>query len=297
MKEQMKITVVAGKSLPETLAKSFNALASALSAGIANTKLTAEKCYELRTNPDFKATFAKADDKDGNGAFKDIIDDAFNGIITGNTAYKYAQCYELYHSNADVWEYFPIGKMIITSRLESNTKETGRSTAKFIQWVGVDYNVEIQAKLDKWVEVNSKQLQKIKCLEDAGLDATAEKKALTPQPKEKPYVSTGNITADGEYFTATGLAVILRKTDKELKLLVNRYIDNNLTDKEIKAIDEKAESKSKSKNKAKDKPVDVLENAIVALTAYASTLSPVPAEYSKAILKLKADKEKKEGVA
>lgn len=285
MKDNMKITVVAGKSLPETLAKSFNALASVLSAGIANTKLTAEKCYELRTNPDLSAVFPDSD-------YKKVIDSAFNGVITGNTAYKYAQCYELYHEKPDIWDYFPIGKMIITSRLESNIKDTGRSTAKFIQWVGVDFNAKIQAMNDAWKEKNAEQLNKIECLEKAGFDATSEKKLLSPEPKEKPYVSTGDITADGEYYTATGLAVILRKTDKELKELVSRYIDNNLTEKESKAKAEK-ESKAEEKESKAEKPADVLESAIAALTAYTSTLSPVPAEYSKALLKLKADKAKR----
>lgn len=285
MKENMKITVVAGKSLPETLAKSFNALANVLSAGIANAKLTAEKCYELRTNPDLSAVFPDSD-------YKKVVDSAFNGVITGNTAYKYAQCFELYHEKPDIWDYFPIGKMIITSRLESNTKETGRSTAKFIQWVGVDYNTKVQSMHDAWKEANAKQLEKIECLEKAGFDATAEKKLLSPEPKEKPYVSTGNITADGEYYTATGLAIILRKTDKELKELVSQYVDNNLTEKESKAKAEK-ESKAEEKESKAEKPVDTLENAIAALTAYTSTLSPVPAEYSKALLKLKADKEKR----
>lgn len=287
MKENMKITVVAGKSLPETLAKSFNALASVLSAGIANAKQTAEKCYELRTNPDLSAVFPDAD-------YKKIVDSAFNGVITGNTAYKYAQCYELYHEKPDIWEYFPIGKMIITSRLESNTKDTGRSTSKFIQWVGVDFNTKVQSMHDAWKDANAKQLEKIECLEKAGFDATAEKKLLSPEPKEKPYVSNGDLTADGEYYTATGLAIILRKTDKELKELVSRYIDTNLTEKESKAKAEK-ESKAESESKAEEKPVDTLENAIVALTAYTSTLSPVPAEYAKALLKLKADKEKRGG--
>lgn len=287
MKDNMKITAVAGKSLPETLAKSFNALANVLSAGIANAKQTAEKCYELRTNPELSAVFPDSD-------YKKIVDSAFNGVITGNTAYKYAQCYELYHEKPDIWEYFPIGKMIITSRLESNTKDTGRSTSKFIQWVGVDYNAKVQSMHDAWKEQNKNQLEKIKCLEKAGFDATAEKKLLSPEPKEKPYISTGNITADGEYFTATGLAIILRKTDKELKELVSQYVVNNLTEKESKAKAEK-ESKAETESKAEKPPVDVLENAIAALTAYASTLSPVPAEYSKALLKLKADKEKRGG--
>lgn len=285
MKENMKITAVAGKSLPETLAKSFNALATVLSAGIANAKQTAQKCYELRTNPELSAVFPDTD-------YKKVIDTAFNGVITGNTAYKYAQCYELYHEKPDVWEYFPIGKMIITARLESNTKDTGRSTAKFIQWCGVDYNAKIIAMHDAWKDANAKQLEKIECLEKAGFDATMEKKLLTPEPKEKPYISTGDITADGEYFTATGLARILKTTDKDLKELVTSYIDNNLTEKESKARAEK-ESKAESKESKAEKPVDVLENAIAALTAYASTLSPVPAEYSKALLKLKADKDKR----
>lgn len=291
MKENMKITTIAGKSLPESLSKSFTGLATVLSVGIANVKATAEKCYEVRTNPELSAVFPDSD-------FKKIIDIAFNGVITGNTAYKYAQVFELYHEKPDIWEYFPIGKMIITSRLESNTKETGRSTAKFIQWVGVDYNTKVQALHDAWKEANAKQLEKIDCLEKAGFDATAEKKLLSPEPKEKPYVSTGNITADGEYYTATGLAIILRKTDKELKELVSGYIDNNLTEKERQERANKEAEKAESKadeSKADEKPVDVLENAITALTAYASTLSPVPAEYSKALLKLKADKEKRGG--
>ena len=163
---------------------------------------------------------------------------------------------------------------------------------KFVQWCGVDYNTKVQTMHDLWKDANAKQLEKIECLEKAGFDATAEKKLLSPEPKEKPYVSTGNITVDGEYFTATGLARILRTTDKELKELVSRYIDTNLTEKESKAKAEK-ESKAEGESKSEEKPVDVLENAITALTAYASTLSPVPAEYSKALLKLKAEKEKR----
>lgn len=284
MKDNMKITVVAGKNLPETLAKSFTALATVLSAGIANAKATAEKCYELRTNPEFSAVFPDAD-------YKKIVDGAFNGIITGNTAYKYAQCYELYHEKSDIWEYFPIGKMIITSRLESNSNTTGRSTVKFIQWVGFDYNEKVKSALDAWKEKNSKQLEKIAFLESNGYDATADKKLLSPEPKEKPYTSTGDVTADTEYFNATGLAFILRLTDKELKELVSRYIDNNLTDKEKTEKAKKDAEKAEKPEKA-DKTADPLETAIVALTAYTSTLQTVPPEYTKALLKLKADKEK-----
>lgn len=284
MKDNMKITVVAGKSLPETLAKSFTALATVLSAGIANAKATAEKCYELRTNPEFSEVFPDAD-------YKKIVDGAFNGIITGNTAYKYAQCYELYHEKSDIWEYFPIGKMIITSRLESNSNTTGRSTVKFIQWVGFDYNEKVKAALDAWKDKNAKQLEKIAFLESNGFDATADKKMLSPEPKEKPYTSTGDVTADAEYFNATGLAFILRLTDKELKELVSRYIDTNLTDKE-KADKAKKDAEKASKEENESKPADVLENAISALTAYTSTLQAVPPEYTKALLKLKADKAK-----
>ena len=282
--KKMTITNVAGKNLPETLAKSFTALANVLSAGIANAKATAEKCYELRTNPEFSAVFPDAD-------YKKIIDGAFNGIITGNTAYKYAQCYELYHEKSDIWEYFPIGKMIITSRLESNSNTTGRSTVKFIQWVGFDYNEKVKSALDVWKDKNAKQLEKIAFLEKNGYDATADKKLLSPEPKEKPYVATGDITADTEYYNATGLAFILRLTDKELKELVSRYIDTNLTYKE-KADKAKKESEKAGKPEKADKPADPLETAIAALTAYTSTLKTVPPEYTKALLKLKADKEK-----
>ena len=287
MKDNMKITVVAGKNLPETLAKSFTALATVLSAGIANAKATAEKCYELRTNPEFSAVFPDAD-------YKKIVDGAFNGIITGNTAYKYAQCYELYHEKSDIWEYFPIGKMIITSRLESNTNVTGRSTVKFIQWTGVEYNEMVKTKLEAWKEKNSKQLEKIAFLENNGFDATADKKLLSPEPKEKPYESTGDVNADVEYYNATGLAFILRRTDKELKDLVSRYIDANLTDKE-KADKAKKDAEKAEKPEKADKAPDSLENAIVALTAYTSTLHTVPPEYTKALLKLKADKENRGG--
>ena len=290
MKDNMKITVVAGKSLPETLAKSFNALASVLSAGIANAKQTAEKCYELRTNPELSAVFPDAD-------YKKIVDGAFNGIITGNTAYKYAQCYELYHEKPDIWEYFPIGKMIITSRLESNSNVTGRSTVKFIQWVGFDYNEKIKSALDAWKEKNAKQLEKIAFLESNGFDATADKKLLSPEPKEKPYVSTGDVTADTEYYNATGLAFILRLTDKELKELVSRYVDTNMTDveKEKKAkqeMDKQAKEGKEGTGDANKDGATLIDNAIASLTAYTSTLGNVPPEYTKALLKLKADKEK-----
>ena len=285
MKEKMTITNVAGKNLPETLAKSFTALATVLSAGIANAKATAEKCYELRTNPEFSAVFPDAD-------YKKIVDGAFNGIITGNTAYKYAQCYELYHEKSDIWEYFPIGKMIITSRLENNSNVTGRSTVKFIQWAGFDYNEKVKTALDAWRDKNAKQLEKIAFLESNGYDATADKKLLSPEPKEKPYVSTGDVNADTEYFNATGLAFILRLTDKELKDLVSRYIDTNMTEKE-KADKAKKDAEKAEKPEKADKTPDHLETAIVALTAYTSTLQTVPPEYTKALLKLKADKEKK----
>ena len=286
--KKMTITNVAGKNLPETLAKSFTALATVLSAGIANAKATAEKCYELRTNPEFSAVFPNAD-------YKKIVDGAFNGIITGNTAYKYAQCYELYHEKSDIWEYFPIGKMIITSRLENNSNVTGRSTVKFIQWVGFDYNENVKTALDAWKDKNAKQLEKIAFLESNGYDATADKKLLSPEPKEKPYTSTGDVNADTEYYNATGLAFILRLTDKELKELVSRYIDTNLTDKE-KADKAKKDAEKAEKPEKADKPADPLETAIAALTAYTSTLQNVPPEYTKALLKLKADKEKKGGV-
>ena len=269
-----------GKNIPGTVAKSFDALTKCITSGMNNTKEMCIRFQEFMESPDLKATFP---DKDA----KSIIDDVFAPYYTGNTAYKYAQCAKLYRNNPDVWNYFTVGKMIITSRLESNKQETKRSTALFIQYVGVTSNDDVKAKHDAWEKQNADTLADIECLKAQGRDTKRLEMMLSPEPP-KPYEPTDDITANMEQFKAMGLLTITKQTDKQTKDAVKAYIADNMTDKEREKA-EKAEKAEETTDKETPKQ-SPLDTAIAALTAYTSTLESVPVEYTKALAMLNAEK-------
>ena len=269
-----------GKNIPSTVAKSFDALTKCLTSDINNTKEMCVRFQEFMESPDLKATFPDMD-------AKTIIDKTFAPYYTGNTAYKYAQCAKLYRNNPDVWNCFTVGKMIITSRLESNKQDTHRSTALFIQYVGVNSNEAVKAAHEAWEKQNAETLASIDCLKQAGKSTAILEKMLSPEPP-KPYESTGDINADCEQFKAMGLLTITKQTDKETKEAVKAYIADNMTDKEReKAEKAEKEEDAESKETTKQSPLDT---AIAALTAYTSTLKSVPVEYTKALAMLNAER-------
>jgi hypothetical protein len=293
--EKNEVLIIHGKEVPSTLRKDVTATVEAFRANVNSSKGIAEVCYKLRTNPDFLKTFAP-ESEDGKKAFIAVVGDisAMCGCsISGGTAYKYAQCYELYH-NTEYWNYFTIGKLVITSRLESNTAKTNRSTEKFVQWTGIDSNNAVIDLHEKWKQTNAEQLAKIEALKGMGFDTKEEEKRLTPKPDIMPYEPTNDADADREYFNTLGMQWICTHTDSQLKDKVSEYIECNLTEAEKAEKSKKAEGKTAESKTAESKTAEsLLDKAIAALTAYTSTLEKVPTELMKASMKLQSMKAEK----
>lgn len=270
----------AGKAIPATVTKPFHELAKCIISGENNSKDMCIRFLEFMEAPDLKAAFPDLD-------AKAIIDKVFAPHYTGNTAYKYAQCAKLYRNNPDVWKYFTVGKMIITSRLESNKQETKRSTALFIHYVGVNSNNKVKEAHEAWQKQNAETLESIECLKKAGKSTKQLELLLSPEPP-KPYEGTESVNETMEHFKAMGLLTITRMTDKQLKEAVKAYIDDNMTEKEREKA-EKAEKAEEAEGKETPKQ-SPLDTAIAALTAYTSTLQTVPVEYTKALAMLNAER-------
>lgn len=292
-----EIMVINGKEVPATLVHDVQAVIDRFKASVNNSKAIAETCYKLRSNPEFGKTFAPEVEpgQDCKKAFVNVVQalaDKAGINLTGASAYKYAQVYELYHTT-DIWKYWNIGKMIITSRLESNKAKTGRSTAHFVVWLGIIDNNQRKDKMADWEKTNAEQLKKIDALNGMGFDTAEEKKRLTEKPSPAPYIPTGDDEEDIDYYYTTGMSIVVNFTDKQLKQAVAEYIDNNLTDEEKAKIDSKQAGDKESKGNAESKGEEkaepsLLDEAIASLTAYTSSLDTVPTELTKALLTLKA---------
>lgn len=297
MNEKNEIMVIHGKEVPETLRADMTAVVNGFEASVNNSKSIAGVCYKLRVNPAFGATFAPEAD-DCKKAFIAVVEEIASKAgcpITGNTAYKYAQCFEIYHNDVDIWKYFNIGKMIITSRLEANTSKTNRSTRKFIVWLAMCDDLERRDKLTEWQESNKDAMARIEALKKAGFDTTAEVKALPPKPSPAPYKPTKNKDKDTEYYFTTGLSIVIDSTDKQLKELVKKYIEENPTTEEAEKrakqkVDEQTEEGT-TESESTATHESLLNNAIASLIAYTSSLEEVPEELTKALMLLKSNKE------
>lgn len=204
--------------------------------------------------------------------FKAFIDNWTGGRYSGNTAYKYAQCFDLFHGLPE-WDALNMGKMIILSPIlnKKNVEKYGMSLDGLYFNIGADFYKPTLDAHKEWETVNSATLATIKFMRDNGAPdemVNAQLATIPSEPVIMGYMvddSTGTLVYDVSMCTDKGRELVPAMTDKELKAYVKQYFDIKKP-KEGNADDSDSDS-GKAKSIA-----ELKADALSALLAYMNAL-------------------------
>lgn len=280
----------------ESVNTAFIEIAQTLARGENDAKELAKKFYSIYVNPDKDKALiemglveiTKSGDKKPMD-FKKVIDKVFNGLYSGNTAYKYVQVYKAFH-NRNEWNTMNVGKLIIlTPLMNEKAKNDGYSLDKFYFHVGCEYYRPTLDAHNEWLERNETTLATIAALEKSGNTELAEKQRTTlePEPVIMGYVvdeSTGALVYDVNMCTDKGAEIVPDKSDKVLKTMVSDFIKAK-TGKASKDGESK-DGESKDGAKSEKTIAELKADALAALQAYTAKLDDIPKSLDKAIAEL-----------
>ena len=223
--------------------------------------------------------------------FPALIERIFKGQYDGSTAYKYAQCAEMFAEQPDIWDFFSISKLQILMNCENGTaKKKGMSAYSFLVWYADSINRAKNERVKEWEIENEKVLAKIDSASD---DETRElwREKLTPCPDSGFDIPEKGTDAYKEYedvmFTSAR-KVLSVVTDVTLRDLVkvyrgaDGYMLNTVSGKAEKVETGKSEKSEKSE-KSNVTPEQLKKDAHAALLAYTSTLDKVPKTLANAL--------------
>ena len=280
----------------ESMNQSFMQVAEITAKGENNAKELAKQFYAIQSNPEREKStlelglyeLTKSGDKKP-ADFKKLIENVFHGIYTGNTAYKYSQCYKYFH-NRNEWNTMNVGKLIIlTPLMNEKAKNDGYGLDKFYVHVGCEYYRPTLDAHNAWMERNETALATIAALETSGNAELANKQRemLEPEPVIMGYVvdeTTGALVYDVNMCGDKGAEIVPDMSDKALKSMVSDF---------IKAKTGKAGKDDAGKDDAsKEKSIAELKaDALAALQAYTAKLDSIPKTLDKAIAELSKDGE------
>lgn len=223
--------------------------------------------------------------------FPALVERIFKGQYDGSTAYKYAQCAEMFSEQPDIWDFFSISKLQILMNCENSTaKKKGMSAYNFLVWYADSINRAKNERYKEWEIENEKLLTKIAEFESAGDTFTGDmlKEKLTPCPDtgfDIPEKGTDAYKEYEEIMFTSARKVLCGVTDVTLRDLVkvyrgaDGYVLNTASGKAEKVETEKTEKTEKSNVT----PEQLKEEAHAALLAYASTFDKVPKTLANAI--------------
>lgn len=296
------------KSAPISDIESINtpmvAIVETLARGENDARKLAKHFHEIYANPERDTFFAKRGlfqmekngtvKQDSSGCkkvlpFAKAIDVLFNGLYSGNTAYKYVQVYKAFH-NRNEWNTMNVGKLIIlTPLMNEKAKNDGYSLDKFYMHVGCEYYRPTLDAHNAWLERNETALATIAALETSGNMELAEKQRtmLEPEPVIMGYVvdeSTGALVYDVNMCTDKGAEIVPDMSDKALKTMVSDFIKSK-TGKASKGAESK-DGESKDGAKSEKTIAELKADALAALQAYTAKLDEVPKALDKAIAEL-----------
>ena len=248
----------------QTITKALTEIAMNMVKGERSVHADCKACYTVRENA--------TDGKINGEKWADFVQMKFGKRLTSSTAMKYATVYSVYGTPEngilhDMWESYPVGKLIILSPLEGDKhKKAKRDTKAFFYYVGSWKNEQLARPYTTWEKENAETLQDIADFEQAGNARLAEKarKQLTPAPA-KPVDSD-----DFDTIVAMGYECIRTMNDSAVKEKVQQFIADNLTDEEAEKA-EKAE-KEKAEKAAKAAPAKAAKAALDSMVAYIATL-------------------------
>lgn len=164
--------------------------------------------------------------------FKRFIDEFTNGRYSGNTAYKYAQCFDQFHDLPE-WESLNMGKMIILSPIlnRKNVEKYGMSLDGLYFNIGADFYKPTLDAHKEWENVNSATLATVRFMRENGAPddmVNAQLATIPAEPIIMGYMmddTTGTLVYDVSMCTDKGRDLVPSMTDKELKTYVKKYFD------------------------------------------------------------------------
>lgn len=293
----------------ESINKPMVAIVETLARGENDARELAKHFYAIYSNPERDKFFAEKNlfqtekngtvKQDASGCkkvlpFAKAIDVLFNGLYSGNTAYKYVQVYKAFH-NRNEWNTMNVGKLIIlTPLMNEKAKNDGYSLDKFYIHVGCEYYRPTLDAHNSWMERNETALATIAALETSGNAELANKQRemLEPEPVIMGYVvdeTTGALVYDVNMCGDKGAEIVPDMSDKALKSMVSDFIKA----KTGKASKDYASKDDASKDDAsKEKSIAELKaDALAALQAYTAKLDSIPKTLDKAIAELEKEGE------
>lgn len=234
-----------------------------------SAKDTAILCHKMKNLPAFSEGGRYSEMN-----YAKMIEQYFGKNLTAASAYKYAQCVETFKGGAghlpEIWESFPIGKLIVLVSLESKKhKEKGRSIEGFFCYIGEKINQPIADKYAEWLTENETTIANIERLKAAGMDDIAETIKL---PNEPPHPVADDDAERADKLFAMGLSGIRSMTDKALKNAVSEYAPS-----EKKATPTQSEE-STGKVDGESKPKTAAELKAIAAAAVADYIAAAEAE-------------------
>ena len=231
--------------------------------------------------------------------FPALIERIFKGQYDGSTAYKYAQCAEMFSEQVDIWDFFSISKLQILMNCENSAaKKKGMTAYGFLVWYADAINRAKNERVKEWEVENEKVLAKIESAPD---DETKElwREKLTPCPDsgfDIPEKGTDAYKEYEEIMFRQARTVLSVATDAILRDLVKVYKGaDGYTLNTVSGKPEKEETKKESTKpeKANMTPEQLKQEAHSALLAYASTFDKVPKTLANALDFLAKESEKK----
>lgn len=284
-----------------------------LARGENDAKKLAFNFYMVQNNPDRDKYFAEKDlyqrEKDGSIktdssgckkvlAFKQAIDKLFNGVYSGDTAYKYSLCYKYFHKR-DEWERMNMGKMIILSPIMSEkATNDGYGIDKFYTALGCEYFKPTLDAHNAWAEKNASILETVEFLKKSKAKPEMIQNQLAtiePEPVIMGYVfdeTAGTLVYDIQLCKEKGLDVACEMSDKALKTRVSEWVNahNGKADK----ADGKTSKDGEKADKAKSEKsiAELKADALAAMLAYTAKLDNIPEIFGNAIAELEKDGDK-----
>lgn len=204
------------------LDNSVTKLASLLVSSRRSDTAIAMQCLEIRES------YKEAGSRYSTYKYESVIEELFGNSISGRTAYRRAQCAELFSGIPEVWDFYTISRMEIATRILSKKMvDKGASLADFWYYVGGTDNKRIADNYQKWHDENANTLESIRFNRENGHEDVAKmlEDALKAKGKEplKPIPYEGNEDEFNEKIREYGYNLTLTTNDANFRKLVCEY--------------------------------------------------------------------------
>ena len=224
-----------------------------------------------------------------NTKFPDLINTLFGDRYSGNTAWQYAQCAELFEGTPDVWDFFNFGKLVAMKTLcTKKSTDDGMSVAEFFLFVGDTFDSKFLEEYNNWKEENAKILEKVERFTVEGDKETAEmyKAKCTVEPVKPITTADMDDSQILQKRMEYGRQYLYKTTDKVFKEWLSKYKASKHPETETTETAETAETETAetAETPIAEKTIAELKaDAITALQNVMWKLGETPKTLTKAI--------------